>query len=141
MKTLQKFPNKIKYKFYFKNKIKNNTIILPSLKSLKFGKFGLQSLQNTKITYKEVESVRVAITRKYKTLTKIWLRFKFVIPLSSKPAAVRMGKGKGKTSSWVCNVKKGNVVLEIDNLRENEARLVLKIAKQKLPGNFLIIRR
>ena len=68
-----------------------------NLKTLKFGKFGLQSTENKKITYKEVESARVSITQKYKSRAKIWLRFKFTIPLSEKPN-VRMGKGKGKIS-------------------------------------------
>jgi ribosomal protein L16/L10AE len=98
MKTLKSCPKHIKYKFFFKRKIKNNFILRPFVKSLQYGSYGLMSTKNFKVTYKEMESVRVSISKKYKKLTKIWLRFKFDIPLTEKPQ-VRMGKGKGRINS------------------------------------------
>jgi len=101
--------------------------------TLNFGKYGLKTIEAGKITSRQIEAVRRAIIRKTKRIAKIWIRVFPDIPVSRKPAEVRMGKGKGANEFWITKVKAGRVLFEIDSISLIEAKEALNYASSKLP--------
>lgn len=101
--------------------------------SVHFGTYGLKALSPSRITEKQIEACRVAITRKVKKLGKIWIRIFPDIPVSAKPAEVRMGKGKGAIDHWICRVKSGKVMFEIDGVSLELAKKAFELGASKLP--------
>nr|YP_009118095.1 ribosomal protein L16 [Malawimonas californiana]AJF22876.1 ribosomal protein L16 [Malawimonas californiana] len=101
--------------------------------TISYGKYGLKSLTPGKITSKQIEAVRRTIMRKTKKLGKLWIRVYPDIPISLKPAEVRMGKGKGNPEYYISKVKAGRVLFELDNLTYAQAKEVLENVKYKLP--------
>jgi large subunit ribosomal protein L16 len=100
---------------------------------LSFGEFGLQSLECGWLDSRQIEAARIAMTRYIKRGGKIWIRVFPDKPLTSKPAETRMGKGKGAPDSWVCVVKPGTVLYEMEGVTEEIAREALRLAAHKLP--------
>jgi large subunit ribosomal protein L16 len=100
---------------------------------LSFGEFGLQSTECGWLDSRQIEAARVAMTRYIKRGGKIWIRVFPDKPLTSKPAETRMGKGKGAPDSWVCVVKPGTVLYEMEGVTEEIAREALRLAAHKLP--------
>jgi len=100
---------------------------------LSFGEFGLQSLECGWLDSRQIEAARIAMTRYIKRGGKIWIRVFPDKPLTSKPAETRMGKGKGSPDSWVCVVKPGTVLYEMEGVTEEIAREALRLAAHKLP--------
>jgi len=100
---------------------------------LSFGEFGLQSTECGWLDSRQIEAARVAMTRYIKRGGKIWIRVFPDKPLTSKPAETRMGKGKGSPDSWVCVVKPGTVLYEMEGVSEEIAREALRLAAHKLP--------
>ena len=98
-----------------------------------FGQFGLQALAPGRITAQQIESARVAMTRHIKRGGKIWIRMFPDKPVTKKPAETRMGKGKGAPEEWVCVVKPGLVLYEIEGVDEATAREAFRLAEHKLP--------
>jgi len=98
-----------------------------------FGTYALKTLTAARITEKQIEDCRVAITRKIKKLGRIWIRIFADIPVSGKPAEVRMGKGKGAIKHWMCRVKSGKVLFEIDGVSIELAKKALELGASKLP--------
>ena len=131
-----KIPNKTKFKKCRKNNIKN---LAQRTSKLRYGSFGIKALNSARISAKQIETIRQTIIRGIKPKGKLWIRIFPQIPVSSKPAEVRMGKGKGNIKYWVCPVKKGQILFEIDGVLPNVASNVLKIAGNKLPVNIAII--
>ena len=108
---------------------------------LNFGSYGLKAVQAERIISKQIEAARVALTRHMKRSGKVWLRIFPNIPVSKKPTEVRMGKGKGAPEYWVCRVKPGRIIFEVDGVSEDVAREALYKASAKLPIKTKIISR
>lgn len=98
-----------------------------------FGDFGLKALEPGWITQRQIEASRVALTRMMKREGKVWIRIFPDKPLTSKPAEVRMGKGKGAVDHYVCEVQPGRVLFEVEGVSEELAHESLRLAAQKLP--------
>ena len=108
---------------------------------LNFGAYGLKTLQPERITSNQIEAARVALTRHMKRTGKVWLRIFPNIPVSKKPTEVRMGKGKGSPEYWICRVKPGRILFEVDGVSEEVAREALYKASAKLPIKCKFIKR
>ena len=98
-----------------------------------FGDFGLQALEPSWITNRQIESARVAMTRHIKRGGKVWIRIFPDKPITKKPAETRMGKGKGNPEQWVAVVKPGRVMFELEGVPEDLARRAMELAAAKLP--------
>ena len=109
--------------------------------SLNFGTFGLKALQPERITARQIESARRAITRAMKRAGRVWIRIFPDVPVSTKPAEVRMGSGKGSPEFWVCRVKPGRIMFEIDGIPADLAREALTLAAAKLPIKTRFVER
>ena len=101
--------------------------------SIAFGSFGLKTIQSGRITNRQIEAARVAMTRYMKREGKTWIRIFPDKPITAKPQEVRMGKGKGALDHWVALVKPGRVMFEIDRVSREVAQEALRLAAQKLP--------
>ena len=103
---------------------------------LNYGSYGLKAMQPERIVSKQIEAARVALTRYMKRTGKVWLR---IFP--KKPTEVRMGKGKGNPEYWVCRVKPGRIIFEVDGIDEDTAKIALYKASAKLPIKTKFIKR
>ncbi len=108
---------------------------------LNFGEYGIKALQPDRIISNQIEAARVALTRYMKRTGKVWTRIFSNIPVSKKPTEVRMGKGKGTPEFWVCRVKPGRILFEVDGVTESVARVALYKASAKLPIKTKFIKR
>ncbi len=106
-----------------------------------FGEFGLQTTECGRITSRQIEAARVAMTRHVKRGGKVWIRLFPDKPVSKKPAETRMGKGKGAPEYWVAVVKPGRVLYELDGVSEEVAREAFRLAGHKLPVATRFIKR
>ena len=100
---------------------------------ISFGSFGLKALESAWITSRQIEAARIAVTRYMKREGKVWIRIFPDKPVTSKPAEVRMGKGKGAPSHWVAVVRSGRIMFEADGVSLEIAQEALRLAAQKLP--------
>ena len=100
---------------------------------LNFGTYGLKAIEPERITARQIEAARRAMTRHMKRQGRVWIRIFPDVPVSAKPIEVRMGKGKGSVDRWVAKVKPGRVMFEIDGVNEEIAREALRLAAMKLP--------
>lgn len=108
---------------------------------LSFGEFGLQATECGWLDSRQIEAARIAMTRYIKRGGKIWIRIFPDKPLTAKPAETRMGKGKGSPDSWVCVIKPGVVLYEMEGVTEEIAREALRLAAHKLPISTKFISR
>src|SRR5918997_4453560 len=108
---------------------------------LNFGAFGLKAISPGRITAREIEAARRAITRHIKRVGRVWIRVFPDVPVSAKPAEVRMGSGKGSPEYWVCRVKPGRIMFEIDGVAQDTAREALTLGAAKLPIRTKIVSR
>ena len=131
-------PARTKYRKAHKGRIHGNA---SRCNKLNFGAYGLKALQPERIMSKQIEAARVALTRHMKRTGKVWSRVFSNIPVSKKPTEVRMGKGKGSTEFWVCRVKPGRILFEVDGVSEIIAREALYKASAKLPIKTKFIKR
>ncbi|MBW1645383.1 MAG: 50S ribosomal protein L16 [Deltaproteobacteria bacterium] len=123
-------PKKVKYRKQQKGKIKGRA---SRGATLAFGDYGLQALEPGRITNRQIEAARIAITRYIKRGGKVWIRIFPDKPLTKKPAEVRMGKGKGSPEEWVALVKPGRVLYEMEGVDPERAMEALRLAAHKLP--------
>ena len=123
-------PKRTKYRKAHKGRIHG---LAKSGTSLNFGAFGLKALEPERITAREIEAARRAITRSMKRAGRVWIRMFPDVPVSQKPAEVRMGSGKGSPEFWVCRVKPGRIMFEIDGVAPELARQALTLGAAKLP--------
>lgn len=107
--------------------------------TLSFGSYGLQTLETTHITARQIEAARIAMTRHVKRGGRIWIRLFPDKPMCKKPAEVRMGKGKGSPEFWVAPVRAGRILYEMDGVADEVAREALRLAAQKLPCKTRIV--
>ncbi len=101
--------------------------------SLAFGDWGLQALEPGWITQRQLEAARIAMTRHIKRGGRVWIRIFPDKPITSKPAETRMGKGKGSPEGWVCVVKAGRILYEMQGVTDEVAKEALRLAAHKLP--------
>ena len=123
-------PKRTKYRKAFKGRIKGNA---KGGFTLAFGSFGLKALEPERVTARQIEASRRALTRFLKRQGRVWIRLFPDLPVSRKPAEVRMGSGKGTPEYWVCRVKPGRVLFEVDGVPEATAREGFALAAAKLP--------
>jgi large subunit ribosomal protein L16 len=109
--------------------------------SLSFGGFGLKALEPERVTARQIEAARRAITRAMKRQGRVWIRIFPDVPVSSKPAEVRMGSGKGAPEFWVARVKPGRIMFEIDGVSLDTAKEALTLGAAKLPIKTKIVQR
>ena len=129
-------PKQTKFRKYQKGKIGG---IKPNSTDLKFGKYGIKALQAGRISARTIEAVRRVMTRKFKRSGQIWVRIFPDIPVTTKPAEVRMGKGKGVPSYWICRVQPGQILYEIDGVDFNTIIQASVLAYHKLPIKINLI--
>jgi large subunit ribosomal protein L16 len=108
---------------------------------LNFGQFGLKAVEPERITARQIEAARRAITREMKRQGRVWIRIFPDVPVSSKPTEVRMGKGKGAPEYWAARVKPGRIMFEIDGVAEDVAREALRLGAAKLSVRTRFVQR
>jgi large subunit ribosomal protein L16 len=108
---------------------------------LNFGQFGLKALEPDRVTARQIEAARRAMTRHMKRAGRVWIRIYPDVPVSKKPIEVRMGKGKGSPEFWVCRVKPGRIMFEIDGVSAQVAKEALALAAAKLSVKTRFIER
>jgi len=108
---------------------------------LSFGTYGLKALTPDRITARQIEAARRAITREMKRAGRVWIRIFPDVPVSDKPAEVRMGKGKGSIEYWCARVKPGRIMFEIDGVGEDVARSAFALGAAKLPIKTKFVKR
>ena len=123
-------PKKVKYRKMQKGRMRGNA---NSGNTVAFGEYGLQALDRGKVTARQIEAARIAMTRFVKRGGKIWIRIFPDKPITKKPAETRMGKGKGNPDAWVAVVKPGRILYEMEGVPANIARAALRLAASKLP--------
>jgi large subunit ribosomal protein L16 len=123
-------PKRTKYRKAFKGRIHGAA---KGGFSLDFGSYGLKAMEPDRLTARQIEAARRAITRHMKRAGRVWIRVFPDVPVSKKPAEVRMGSGKGAPEFWVCRVKPGRVLFELEGVPVNVAREALDLAAAKLP--------
>jgi large subunit ribosomal protein L16 len=101
--------------------------------ALNFGAYGMKSVEPGRITARQIEAARRAITRHIRRVGRVWIRIFPDVPVSTKPAEVRMGSGKGSPEYWICRVKPGRVMFELDGVEREVAREAFALAAAKLP--------
>jgi len=132
-------PQSRKYRKEFKGRIHGNAT---SGTTLEFGSFGLKAQEPERVTARQIEAARRVVTRFIKRQGKLWIRIFPDVPVTAKPAEVRMGKGKGAVDRYVCRVKPGKVLFELDGVDEEVAKEAFTKAAAKLPiKTKFIIRR
>ena len=109
--------------------------------NLDFGAYGLKAMEPDRITARQIEAARRAITRHMKRQGRVWIRIFPDVPVSSKPTEVRMGKGKGSVDYWAARVHPGRIMFEIDGVEDDIAREALRLGAQKLPVLTRIVHR
>ena len=123
-------PKRTKFRKQFKGRIHGTAT---SAAELTFGSFGLRALEPERVTARQIEAARRAITREMKRSGRVWIRVFPDVPVSKKPTEVRMGKGKGTPEFWAARVKPGRIMFEIDGVPAALAKEALRLGAAKLP--------
>ena len=131
-------PKKTKYRKQFKGRIHG---VAKGGFSLNFGAYGLKAMEPERVTARQIEAARRAITRQMKRQGRVWIRVFPDLPVSDKPAEVRMGKGKGAVEYWAARVHPGRILFEIDGVADDVARQSLLLGAAKLPIRTKIVTR
>ncbi|MBV71559.1 MAG: 50S ribosomal protein L16 [Myxococcales bacterium] len=131
-------PKKTKFRKQMKGRIRGSA---KGGTDVHFGEYGLQAITSGRVTARQIEAARIAMTRHVKRQGKIWIRVFPDKPISKKPAETRMGKGKGAVDHWVAVVKRGRIMYEMDGVPEDLAREALRLAAHKLPIKTRFLKR
>jgi large subunit ribosomal protein L16 len=123
-------PKRTKHRKVFKGRMRGKAY---RGSTLSFGEYGLQATEQSRVTARQIEAARVAMTRHVKRGGKVWIRIFPDKPITKKPAETRMGKGKGNPEEWVAVVKPGRILYEMEGVTPEVARQALKLAASKLP--------
>ncbi len=123
-------PKKTKYRKQQKGRIKGNA---QRGNQLAFGTFGIKSLDMGRLTSRQIEAARIAVTRFMKREGQVWIRIFPDTPITKKPAEVRMGKGKGALDHWAAKIEPGRMLFEVEGVSQEVAKEALRLAAQKLP--------
>ncbi len=131
-------PARTKFRKAHKGRIKG---VATSGANLDFGQFGLKAMEPDRVTARQLEAARRALTRHMKRSGRVWIRVYPDVPVSKKPAEVRMGSGKGAPEFWVTRVKPGRIIFEIDGVTVQLAKEALSLAAAKLPIKTRFVER
>jgi large subunit ribosomal protein L16 len=131
-------PARTKFRKAHKGRIKG---VATSGASLDFGQFGLKAMEPERVTARQLEAARRALTRHMKRSGRVWIRVFPDVPVSKKPAEVRMGSGKGAPEYWVTRIKPGRIIFEIDGVSSEVAKESLALAAAKLPIKTRFVER
>ncbi|WP_455475216.1 50S ribosomal protein L16 [Bartonella sp. B17] len=131
-------PKRTKFRKQFKGRIHG---VSKGGTDLNFGAYGLKAVEPERVTARQIEAARRAITRYMKRSGRVWIRIFPDVPVTSKPTEVRMGKGKGSVDYWAARVAPGRVMFELDGVPENVAREALRLGAAKLPIKTRFIQR
>ena len=131
-------PKRTKFRKAHKGRIHGNA---KGGTTINFGAYGLKALQPERITARQIEAARRAITRHIKRQGRVWIRIFPDVPVSQKPTEVRMGKGKGTPEYWACRVKPGRILFELDGVDESLAKRAFELGAAKLPISTKFITR
>jgi large subunit ribosomal protein L16 len=131
-------PKRTKFRKQFKGRIHG---VSKGGTELNFGAYGLKAMEPERVTARQIEAARRAITREMKRLGRVWIRVFPDVPVTAKPTEVRMGKGKGSPEFWACRVKPGRIMFELDGVAEDVAREALRLGAAKLPIKTRFIQR
>ena len=131
-------PKKTKYRKAFKGRIHGKA---KGGFTLNFGSYGLKAAEPSRVTARQIEAARRAITRHIKRVGRVWIRIFPDVPVSVKPAEVRMGSGKGTPEFWICRVKPGRIMFELDGVPGPIAREAFDLASAKLPITTRVVTR
>ena len=131
-------PKRTKFRQMHKGRISGNA---KGGFTLNFGSYGLKSLEPSRVTARQIEAARRAMTRHMKRAGRVWIRIFPDVPVSKKPTEVRMGKGKGSVEYWAAKVKPGRMMFEIDGVPVDVAREALSLAAAKLPVKCKFVSR
>jgi large subunit ribosomal protein L16 len=131
-------PKRLKFRKQFKGR---NRGLAKGGTEVSFGDYGLQAIESGRLTARQIEAARIAMTRHVKRGGKVWIRIFPDKPVTSKPAEVRMGKGKGAPDHWVAVIKPGRVLYEMEGVDESVAREALRLAMHKLPFKTRFLKR
>ena len=131
-------PKRVKFRKQHKGRIHG---VAKGGSELSFGSYGLKALSPERVTARQIEAARRAITREMKRAGKLWIRIFPDVPVSDKPAEVRMGKGKGSIEYWCARVKPGRIMFEIDGVPEEVARTAFALGAAKLPIKTKFVKR
>ena len=131
-------PKRTKFRKQFKGK---NRGLAQAGNKVSFGEYGLKATERGRVTARQIEAARRAMTRHIKRGGKIWIRVFPDVPISSKPLEVRMGKGKGNVDHWVAKIQPGAVLYEMEGVTEELAREAFRLAENKLPIKTTFVQR
>jgi len=131
-------PKRTKFRKQFKGR---NRGLATTGSKVSFGEFGLKAVERGRITARQIEAARRAMTRHIKRGGKIWIRVFPDVPISKKPLEVRMGKGKGNVEYWVCKIQPGRVLYEMEGVSETIAREAFRLAAAKIPFKTSFVSR
>ncbi|EZH64466.1 MULTISPECIES: 50S ribosomal protein L16 [Geomicrobium] len=131
-------PKRVKYRRQFRGRMKGRA---KGGTEVNFGEYGLQALEASWVTNRQIESARIAMTRYMKRGGKVWIKIFPDKPYTAKPLEVRMGSGKGAPEGWVAVVKPGKIMFEIAGVNEEVAREALRLASHKLPIKCKFVKR
>ena len=131
-------PKRTKYRKAFKGRIHGNA---KGGTDLNFGSHGLKAVEPERITARQIEAARRAITRHMKRAGRVWIRIFPDLPVSKKPTEVRMGSGKGSPEFWACRVRPGRIMFEIDGVNAQTAKEALTLGAAKLPIKARVVAR
>jgi len=123
-------PKRTKYRKQHKGRIHGNA---KGATALNFGSFGLKATSPGRVSARQIEAARRAMTRHMKRTGRVWIRIFPDVPVSAKPAEVRMGSGKGTPEYWACRVKPGRIMFEVDGIDIETAKRAFELAAAKLP--------
>ncbi len=131
-------PKRTKFRKAHKGRIKG---VAKGGTDLNFGSYGLKALEPSRVTARQIEATRRAVTRHMKRAGRVWIRIFPDVPVTKKPTEVRMGKGKGSVEFWAAKVKPGRIMFEIDGVTDEVARQALTLGAAKLPIKCKIVTR
>ena len=131
-------PKKHKFRKAFKGRLKGTT---KGGFELNFGSYGLKAVEPDRVTARQIEAARRAMTRHMKRVGRVWIRVFPDVPVSKKPTEVRMGKGKGSPEFWAARVKPGRIMFELDGVSDAVAREALTLGAAKLPIKTRVVAR
>jgi len=131
-------PKRTKYRKQFKGRIHG---VAKGGTTLNFGSHGLKAMEPERVTARQIEAARRAITRHMKRAGRVWIRVFPDVPVTSKPAEVRMGSGKGSIDYWAARIKPGRIMFELDGVPDDVAREALELGAAKLPIKTRVVSR
>jgi large subunit ribosomal protein L16 len=131
-------PSRSKFRKAFKGRIRGK---VKGGAQLAFGRYGLKALEPDRVTARQIEAARRAITHHMKRVGRVWVTIFPDVPVSKKPTEIRMGKGKGMPEFWAVRVKPGRIMFEIDGIDEPTAREAMRLAGAKLPVRTRFVAR